>query len=170
MPPSDVHPLVTQLRFTRGEWLRGLQDVTADDASRRFEPMNCISWMVGHLAAQEHRYWVELAQGKTVVPEVRQFGFGQPASTPDIATVWELWHSVTNAADEFLDTIHTDMLVTYFEIDGKPVRESIGTMLQRNIYHYWYHLGEGLAIRQMLGQTDLPQFVGNMETATYQPG
>lgn len=45
-----THPLVAQLRFTRSEWLRGLQDVTAEEAVRRFEPINSISWMIGHLA------------------------------------------------------------------------------------------------------------------------
>jgi hypothetical protein len=40
-------------------------------------------------------------------------------------------------------------------------------MLHRNTYHYWYHLGEAHAIRQMLGHTDLPQFVGDMSEALY---
>jgi hypothetical protein len=40
----------------------------------------------------------------------------------------------------------------------------------RTIYHYWYHLGEALAIRQVLGHTDLPDFVGNIDDeAPYQP-
>ena len=47
-----THPLVTQLRFTRSEWLRGLEAVTAEDASRRFGPINPIAWMIGHLAWQ----------------------------------------------------------------------------------------------------------------------
>jgi hypothetical protein len=53
------------------------------------------------------------------------------------------------------------MLPTFLEINGKPVYESIGTLLQRNIYHYWFHSGEALAIRQLLGHTDLPEFVGS---------
>ena len=52
-----VHPLVTQLRFTRSEFLRGLEGITGEEARRRFEPMNCISWIIGHLANQEHAYW-----------------------------------------------------------------------------------------------------------------
>ena len=47
------HPLVTQLRFTRREWIRGLKDVTAEEATRRFGPINPIAWMIGHLAWQE---------------------------------------------------------------------------------------------------------------------
>jgi hypothetical protein len=31
------------------------------------------------------------------------------------------------------------------------------------IYHYWYHTGENAAIRQMLGHTNLPQYVGPVE-------
>ena len=42
-------------------------------------------------------------------------------------------------------------------------------MLQRNFYHYWFHIGEAHAIRQMLGHPDLPQFVGDMSTAIYRP-
>jgi hypothetical protein len=38
------------------------------------------------------------------------------------------------------------------------------------IYHYWFHSGEALAIRQMLGQSNLPEFVGNIQTqAPYRP-
>jgi hypothetical protein len=37
-------------------------------------------------------------------------------------------------------------------------------------YHYWYHLGEALAVRQMLGHRDLPDFVGDIDSqAPYRP-
>ena len=42
-------------------------------------------------------------------------------------------------------------------------------MLLRNIYHYWFHMGEAHAIRQLLGHPDLPQFVGDMSEAVYWP-
>jgi hypothetical protein len=35
--------------------------------------------------------------------------------------------------------------------------------LLRVTYHYWFHNGENAAIRQMLGHTDLPQFVGDLD-------
>ena len=44
------YPLVLQLRFTRSEFLRGIKGVTEKEAIRRFLPINCISWNVGHLA------------------------------------------------------------------------------------------------------------------------
>jgi hypothetical protein len=46
-----VHPLVQQLRFARSEFLRGLDGVTVEEGRKRFMPMNCIAWNVGHLAA-----------------------------------------------------------------------------------------------------------------------
>jgi len=164
------HPLVTQLRFARSEFQRCLDGVSAEDAVRRFEPMNCISWIVGHLANQEHGYWVMVGQGEIVAPGLNDLvGFGQPASTPPLDEMWATWQAVTQTADRFLDTLTADNLQTHMEWKGRPRPESIGTMLFRNIYHYWYHLGEAAAIRQMLGHRDLPQFVGDMSRAFYVP-
>ena len=160
-----THPLVTQLRFTRSELQRALEGVSDADARRRLEPMNCISWMIGHLANQEQYSWVYLAQGKAVVPGLNDLvGYGVPASTPPLADMWAAWHSVTQASDPYLDTSTSGLLQTHFEMGGNLVPESIGTMLQRVLYHYWYHIGEGLAVRQLLGHSDLPEFVGDLGT------
>jgi hypothetical protein len=165
-----IHPLVTQLRFARSEFLRCLDGVSAEDGIRRLEPMNCISWIVGHLANQEHAYWVLRAQGKVLAPGLYELvGFGQPASTPLLDEMWAIWRVVTQAADQFLDTLTTDNLLSHLEYEGKSLPESTGTMLYRNVYHYWFHTGEAHAIRQMLGHRDLPQFVGDMSPALYQP-
>ena len=64
------HPLVTQLGFARSEFQRCLEGVPPEDAVRRFKPMNCISWIVGHLANQENAYWVLVAQGREVAPGI----------------------------------------------------------------------------------------------------
>jgi hypothetical protein len=165
------HPLVTQLRFARSEFLRCLEGVSAEDAVRRVQPMNCMSWMVGHLANQEHRYWVLWAQGRDLAPGLNdRVGYGKPASTPPLGEMWATWLAVTQAADEFLETLTADRLQTHLEWQGKPLRESIGTLIYRNTYHYWYHAGEAHAIRQLLGHRDLPQFVGDMSLALYRPG
>ncbi len=80
-----THPLVNQLRFTRSAWRRALAGLSADDALRRFEPMNCISWMVGHLAWQENRYWSYFARGQNMIPPLLPLvGYGQSASTPPL--------------------------------------------------------------------------------------
>jgi uncharacterized damage-inducible protein DinB len=166
----SYHPLVTQLRFARSEFIRCLDGVSAEDALRRLEAMNCLSWIVGHLANQEHRYWVMAGQGQILVPGLNDLvGFGKPASTPPLEEMWQTWHTVTQAADAFLDTLTTDKLQTYLEWQDKPLQESVGTLLLRNIYHYWFHTGEAHAIRQMLGHGELPQFVGDMSRAFYMP-
>jgi uncharacterized damage-inducible protein DinB len=164
------HPLVTQLRFARNEFQRCLDGVSAEDAVHRFEPMNCISWIVGHLANQENTYWVLVAQNREIAPGLRELvGFGKPASTPPLDEMWAVWRTVTAAADEFLDTLSSAELLVHFERQGRVVDESVGTLLMRNIYHYWFHMGEAHAIRQMLGHRDLPQFVGDMSKAVYRP-
>lgn len=166
-----THPLVAQLRFTRSEFQRGLQGITDEEARKRFMPMNSISWMIGHLANQENRYWLRFAQGKDAAPGLDALvGSGQPASTPPLAEMWAAWETVTKAADLYLDTLTTDMLTTHFTVNGQPARESIGSFLRRNTYHYWFHLGEGMAVRQMLGHTSLPEFVGAIHAeAPYTP-
>ena len=162
------HLLVIQLRFARSEFVRCLADVSEEDALRRVMPMNSLSWMVGHLANQEHRYWVMLAQQKNLAPELNDLvGYGKPASTPALGEMWAVWRRVTGAADPYLETLTPESLQGCLQRDGKPVDENIGTLLMRNIYHYWYHTGEAAAVRQVLGHTGLPEFVGNMKTASY---
>ena len=154
----DIHPLVSQLRFTRNEFIRGVKGVSPEDGVRRVMPMKCITWIIGHLANQEQGYWVFAAQGHLVVPGLNDLvGSGKPASTPPLDEMWAAWHTVTQASDKYLDTLTTATLETYFmDKDNKPRRESIGTMLLLNTYHYWYHTGEAHAIRDMLGHTALP--------------
>ena len=78
-----AHPLVLQLHFTRSEFLRAIKGVTKEEARKRFLPMNCISWNVGHLAWQEQQYFLSYGQGQILYPEIhRNFASGAPASTP----------------------------------------------------------------------------------------
>ena len=163
-----THLLVDQLRFARSEFVRCLEGVSAADAQRRLEPMNCISWIIGHLANQEDWYWVKWGQGKQIGSELEQLvGYGRPASTPPLEEMWATWQTVTQTADKFLDTLTPEILQTHFDRGGNPDSENIGTKLQRNIYHYWFHIGEAHAIRQQLGHQNLPDFVGDISKARY---
>ena len=163
-----THPLVVQLRFVRSEFERCLRGVPAEDAVKRLGPMNSISWMIGHLANQENFYWNIAGQGINAAPGLNdRVGTGKPASTPPLDEVWAIWKQVTKTADPFLDALATERLTTFFEFRGQPMRESIGTQLQRTMYHYWFHTGEAHAARQMLGHGQLPQFVGSMKNAEF---
>lgn len=165
------HPFVIQLRFTRDEFMRGLTRLDEERARRRFPPLNCISWNLGHLAWQEQRYFVTFAQGKVLLAELNeQFAYGAPASTPGLAEMRTAWQEVTQAADEWLVGVTTERLLQTYTSPSGAWTTSFGNLLQRVIYHYWYHTGENMAIRQLLGQSDLPEFVGDLDDeAPYQP-
>jgi hypothetical protein len=159
-----THPLVDQLRFARSEFRRGLAGVTDEEGRRRFLPMNCISWNVGHLASQEQRYWLSLAQDQVLVPRFTdEFRSGAPASTPLLSEVWQAWETITRAADPWLDEVTPRTLEARVGRGGRQADITFGSLLLRNIYHYWYHTGENAAIRQQLGHTDLPDFVGELD-------
>ena len=165
------HPFVSQLRFTRSEFLRAIKGVSDQEARQRLLPMNSISWNVGHLAWQEQRYFLYYGEGRMLYPEInKDFAFGAPASTPPLKEVLEAWQAITAAADPWLDTLTSARLGEYVVSRGKPTARIYGNLLQRVIYHYWYHIGENLAIRQQLGHRRLPQFVGDIDgEAPYRP-
>ncbi len=167
------HPLVLQLRFARSEFRRGLEGLSDAEARRRFLPMNCISWNIGHLAWQEQRYWLQRGQNLTLLPEINKlFAYGAPACEPPLAEAWQAWEQITAAADPWLDTLTTAALrqPRPIQTSSGEVVLTFGTLMLRTTYHYWYHLGESLAIRQNLGHSGLPDFVGNIDDeAPYRP-
>ncbi|MCA9944186.1 MAG: DinB family protein [Anaerolineales bacterium] len=166
-----THPMVLQLRFTRSEFLRSIKNVSDEDASRRFLPMNCLSWNVGHLAWQEQQYFLHYGQGLLPLPEIGQaFAYGAQASTPSLKEMVAAWKLITETADPWLDTLTTASLQENVISRGKPIAYKYGNLLQRVIYHYWYHLGENMAIRQLIGHERLPSFVGSIDKkAPYHP-
>jgi hypothetical protein len=123
--------------------------------------------MIGHLAWQEQLYWLERAQGLTPVPEAKQFGYGKPLAVPPLSEAWAWWRAVTKAADPYLDSLVGAALIRRWKRESS--RETPGTKLHRTTYHYWFHLGESQAVRQMLGHTKLPDFVGGFGKNQYRP-
>ena len=82
----------------------------------------------------------------------------------------QAWQTVTRAADVWLDALTTAGLQQTFSSPAGDWTTSFGNLVQRVIYHYWYHIGENMAMRQMLGHTDLVDFVGNLDDeAPYRP-
>ena len=166
-----THPLVDQFRFTRSEWLHGLEGVTEEEGAQHFGQMNCISWTVGHLAWHEQRTFLQRPQDIILFPKLNEiFAFGAPMSTPSLSEMIDTWKTVTKAADSHLDSLTTEILLTELPLNGKAVGQTRGDALRRITYHYWYHIGEIQAIRQMLGHKDLYQYVGDIEAeAPYRP-
>jgi hypothetical protein len=166
-----IHPFVEQLRFTRAEFLRGIRGVNEADAQRRIGPMNSIGWNVGHLAWQEQQYFLTWPSGRRPYPDIdREFVSGGPPSTPPLARVLDAWRAITAEADPWLDTLTSEALERRVVSGGRQIQRRYGDLLQRVIYHYWFHTGENAAIRQQLGHERLPQFVGSIDRkAPYRP-
>lgn len=156
-----AHPRVDQLRFARTEWLRGLAGLTEADAAVRIEPMNSISWMVGHMAWHERQVWYRRARGLKVEPILDAFATGQPASVPSLVDMQAAWDRIVDGAEPFLDGLTTIDLEQVPAHDPRPHPPIIGSQVQYVTYHYWSHIGEVSAIRQVLGHTGLAQYVGD---------
>ncbi len=133
--------------------------------------MNCLAWNIGHLAWQEQRYFIRFGQGRIIRPDVdEEFANGAPGTTPVLADVLAAWREIVDAADPWLDGLTSAGLLEHVMSRGRPTARVHGNLLQRVIYHYWYHTGENQAIRQMLGHRRLPQFVGDIDgEAPYTP-
>jgi hypothetical protein len=166
---ESIHPLVEQLRFTRAEFRRGLRGTPPTDGERRLEPMNSISWIVAHMAWHEQRYWLTRGMDTTPVPALNEIAAsGGPASTPSLKAMLAAWRKVTAAADPWLDRLTTADLEG--PLAGPGAFRTMGSAIQRVIYHYWFHTGEILAIRQVLAHRGLPEFVGDIDgRAPYRP-
>jgi len=165
-----THPRVDQLRFARSEWLRGLAGLSEAAAVIRLDPMNSISWMVGHMAWHERECWFRRARGLRVEPALDAFATGQPASVPSLATVQGAWDRVIADADPFLDALTTADLEQRPEHDPRPNPPILGSQIQYVTYHYWAHIGEVSAVRQILGHSGLAEYVGDFPPeAEYRP-
>lgn len=158
-----THLLVDQLRFARAEFMRGFEGVSAEDATRRLGPMNCMSWIIAHLAYHEQAYWLRIMNNPPAAPEVDEWaGYGRPASQPPLADALDAWRRVTAACDPFLDSLTSERLLEVPLRKGKPFSHNVGSMIQRVIYHYFYHTGEAQAIRQMLDHPGRPEYIGDI--------
>lgn len=157
------HPLVDQLRFARRQFGVAVAGTPEEDGLRRLGPMNSIGWIVAHLAWHEQAYWLKRAQGITVHAELDELGAsGKPATTPSLTAMLAAWEAVTAASDPWLDaqtpaTLHTPAW-------DAPNARLVGNGILRVTDHYWFHAGEIMAIRQVLGHAGLPEFIGDIDT------
>jgi hypothetical protein len=124
--------------------------------------MNSISWMVGHMAWHERQVWFRRARGLKVEPVLDAFATGQSASVPSFAAMQAAWDRIVAGADPFLGNLTTADLEQRPQHDPRPNPPIIGSQIQYVTYHYWSHLGEVSAVRQILGHSGLAQYVGDL--------
>jgi hypothetical protein len=157
-----THPLVEQVHFTRAEWRRALRGVSEEDGSRKIEPINTIGWIVGHLAWQEQLYFLTRAQGRTPEPILNEVAAsGGPTTTPSLKQMMAAWKKVTADVDTWMEPLTTKDLLG--ELPPPGGKRTVGDAIRRMTYHYWFHIGEILALRQLMDHPRRPEYVGNIE-------
>ena len=152
-----MHTLVQMLELSRKEFDRNLTGLTDEDARKHIEPMNCISWLIAHVANQHNALFVEWPEGLPADPRYTPYGYGAPTSEPTLAEALELWKDACQNSLPYLEAVNDETLQV---IDAAPfpLRENRGTLMVRCIFHTWCHIGEISSIRQILGHKP-PQFV-----------
>jgi uncharacterized damage-inducible protein DinB len=157
-------PSSTSSASRAASWLRALDAIPEGDGEIRLSPMNSIGWIVSHLAWHEQLSFLTRLAGETPVPDANRHGVnGQPASTPPLDEAMATWRAVVAAADPVLEQLDTEGLEAWLPRTRVPNTRTVGSTLQRVIYHYWFHIGEITAIRQLRGHAGVPEFVGDID-------
>jgi len=158
---KELH-ILNQLRFARSEFQRGFEGVSDEDSRRRFMPINSIAWIVGHLAWHEQHYWLKRAQGIIPFPRLEEVAaIGKPPADVLLNEMADLWQAAINASEDYLVKLSKEDMEKRLIVNGKELSANIGTMFMRITYHYFYHVGEMQAVRQLLGHSDLPSYIGS---------
>lgn len=167
---KQPHNLVWQLRKARAEWRIIFDGVSDEDGSRRLGRMNSLGWMMAHLAWHEQLIYL-LLTGNMIAPELNDIAaYGAPATTPRLSEMKALWEKVIPVVDEHLATLTVADLLGHISFpNGDQIPENLGAILQRVNNHYFYHIGEASAIRQILEHTDFPEVMSDFNSVTYRP-
>jgi hypothetical protein len=152
-----MHALADMLLLSRREFERNLAGLTDEDARKRIGPMNCISWIIAHVANQHHAFFVIWRRGIEKDSCYLPYGYGQPSSQPPLEEAMTLWRHTCKDSEKWLKTV-TDDVLREFPAFVTSEKENYGTLMVRCIFHTWCHLGEISSIRQVLGHKP-PQFV-----------
>ena len=170
MESKQPHNLVWQIRKARDEWRIIFDGVSDEDGDRRLGRMNSLGWMMAHMAWHEQLIYM-LLTGKLIAPELNDLAaYGGAATTPRLSEVKELWEKVTPVVDEYLATLTVNDLLGRISFpNGDPIPENLGAILQRVNNHYFFHIGEASAIRQLLEHTRFPEVMSDFNSVTYRP-
>jgi len=156
-----AHHLVRYVWHVRRELERALDGISEEDLNKEVHGLNSIAWMIGHLANQEQAYWLLFRNEELIDKNLRHYN-NKVEEGKDFAELFELWKTITNRSNAWLETATTSDLENTFE----KAKENTGSLMTRVIGHYYFHIGQIATIRKLLGY-DVPGFVGSQEGAYY---
>ena len=168
---SDVaHPLVEQLRFTRAEFQRGLAaSRTRTRCVARADELDRLDRRPHGVAGAAPL--ADPRPGPDAQPRARELAAnGGPATTPPLALGAGPVDGRRPRPRIRGSTRWRRLTSCRAGLPG-PVPRTVGSAILRVTYHGWFHLGEILAIRQLLRPPGLPEFAGNIDgEAPYRRG
>ena len=65
--------IIDQYRITNNQVLNYIDDVTDEESKLIFEPLNCISWTLGHLARYNNLTFAARSRGVEIPNEFKDF-------------------------------------------------------------------------------------------------
>lgn len=125
-------------------------DLSNQEGKKIFKPMNCISWMIGHLACINYNIVARNSKNRSIPDINDKFGNGSPHFQPEILDVISLWETSVRECFAFLDQMEEEDLKN--KISDSKMNFNLGTDISRLTFHAWNHMGEIAAVRQFLGK------------------
>lgn len=150
--------LIQPLQANHYVLLKEAQGIThAESVKQPLYPVNCYNWVLGHII-QHRDIMLELLGADTVLTneEAKLYAAGSLPITEDSPTIAfeRLMDLLTISQSRLMDAlgnITTDELAQLPESGGE---RTIGSRLNRLVWHETYHVGQTEYTRQIAGKND----------------
>lgn len=157
--PSAGAPLLARLQLDAlEEFVRVAAAVPAPGRGGTLGRLNSGGWIVGHIAAQQDRYWDVLAQGLEPDPWLVESGFtrGNEGETPSYVEAMAALDRVTGRCTRYLSALGDTDLDRSIRLSSRSEHEqTVAALLARSAAHLFVHAGELSAIASLVGAEDL---------------
>ena len=121
--------IIDQYKITNNQVLNYIDDITDEESKRIFEPLNCISWTLGHLARYNNLTFAARSRGVEIPNEFKDFENGAPHSQKDLSYVKGLWIKTLKDTEKFLDGLNENDLVKILDNDSNA-GDNLGTVIK----------------------------------------
>ena len=156
--PSNAPSLVRLQLDALEEFARAAAAVPAPGRGGALGRLNSGGWIVGHIAAQQDRFWNVLTQGLEPDPWLVESGYtrGNEGDTPSYTEAMAALGRVTDRCAGYLGSLTESDLERSIQLSSRSGREqTVGALLARSVGHLFAHAGELSAVASLVGAEDL---------------